>query len=234
MIARALLVAATLVATRMPSVDAAFVRHGPAIVGVRAGPEDAAVSTTGFFLTSAGLLATVMLPAERATVTLADGSVRGARVVARAGSRADAPTRDGALTLLEIERAQQDEVFPALAVRKPSARDGAKGSGGGPARHGPSTHGPAKTPAWWLALTFTDGRALPALGGVRRAEGQGRVRLDLPAGPGAPVLIDDEVVAVVVQRVDQTSSVAVDVSALLELAQQLAPARTAQEPPAPR
>jgi hypothetical protein len=208
--AHAFLALCALASARIPSVDDAFMRHGPAIVGVRAGPAGAEVDSTGFLLTSSGLVATVMLPAERAQVTFADGAVRQARVVARDSTTASGLARDGALTLLAIERAAPDDMFAALAVRSKDA--------------------PKKLPAWWLGITFAEGRAVPALGGLRRMEAGGRLRLDVPAGPGAPVLVNDEVVAVVIQRVDQTSSIAIDVSALLALAKTLTPA---PQPPSP-
>lgn len=194
----ALFIAAALVTQRMPSVDAAFARHGPALVAVHAQADGTDFTTTGFFVTSSGLVATVLPAVGGATVTLADGGTRPARAVARQ----DGPPAEGLLTLLQVE-AGADEVFAALRVR--------------------SAPLPASLPVWWLALSMVEGRPSPSLGGARAREGHGRLRLDVPAAPGAPVLLDDEVAAVVVWRVDRTASMAVDVSALVALAERVRP-----------
>ncbi len=176
-----------------PSVEAAAARFGPALVTVRWGDEG---QSGGFFVSSAGTAVSVV-PAgiTDVVVELAGGARRGGRVLAR-----DA---DG-LTLVALTLSSDEAPkLPALAVAE---RDR------------------VLAPAVWLVgLGLTDGQAAPSLGGLRRVDARGRWRLDLPLGPGAPVLHDGLVVAVVVERDGRTASVALPAGRLRAVAAQLRP-----------
>jgi hypothetical protein len=152
------------------------------------------VSQTAFFVTSSGLGASV-LP------LLAVGSPLTVHIDGTARPARVTATDASGLVLFQMEQAVT-EVVPALAVR---------------------TDGQQPAPdAWLIALTAAATGAEPSLGGVRERS-KSRWHLDIPAGAGAPVLLDGQVVAVVVERRGKTGSVAVPVSALLALVQQLRP-----------
>jgi hypothetical protein len=183
---------------KMPSLEDAFARHGPAIVGVKAGDARA----TGFFVTSSGLFATVVSSdVERVDVTFADGSARAATRVVR---------DESGLALYALDR-PSGEIVAALALAPL------------PPDKGPRTSALAPG-AWLLALAFEEGRASPMLGGMRARTGDA-LQLDLPCDAGAPVLVDDRVVAIVTKRTGKTASVGVDVRKLLALAEQVRPTR---------
>lgn len=174
-----------------PSVEAAAARFGPALVTVRWADDGA---STGFFVSSNGTAATVV-PAgvHEVVIELAGGARRGARVLLR-----DA---DG-LALVGLARtAAEAPRLPALAVAE---------------------HDVVVAPAVWLVgLDLAEGVAAPSLGGLRRVDARGRWRLDLPLGPGAPVVHDGRVVAVVTARDGRTASVASPAGRLRALAAQL-------------
>lgn len=164
----------------------------------RHGPALVAVHTkegaarAGFFVASSGVAVAVLGGDDDVVVELANGERRRARVLVR-----DA---DG-LALVEVVPLAGDAIFPSLGVSSssdvPSGRD------------------------WLLGLDVVDGRATPAVGGLRRVDGAGRWRLDLPVGAGAPVLRGQKVVGVVVERAGTTASVAVPAQRITALVKAL-------------
>ncbi|MBI1948633.1 MAG: hypothetical protein HYS27_23300 [Deltaproteobacteria bacterium] len=174
-----------------PSVEAAAGRFGPALVTVRWADEGA---STGFFVTSAGTAVTV-LP-EGVTdviVELAGGARRQGQVLLR---EADGLALVGlSLTAGETPR------LPALAVVDEDRVVSAE--------------------VWLVGLGVQEGQPSPSLGGLRRVDARGRWRLDLPLPPGAPVLMDGRVVAVVLERDGRTASVALPAGRLRAAAARL-------------
>jgi len=177
-----------LAATAPPSVEAAAARFGPALVTVRWAE---AGESAGFFVASSGT-AVAVVPAgvSEVVIELAGGARRAGRVVVRGAE---------GLALVELAR-KPDEAprLPALAVAEQDR---------------------VLAPEVWLVgLGLAEGQAAPSLGGLRRVDPRGRWRLDLPLGPGAPVLYEGRVVAVVVERDGRTASVALPASRLRALA----------------
>jgi hypothetical protein len=175
-------------------------QHEGALVRVLDG--DGRFLATGFFIATVGYAAAA-LPAAKVgdglVVELGSGGRRQALVLRREDA--------GPLALLAVVAADDDEVFPSLrlAPRRPPA-----------------------APAWLLALCHDEQGALrPAAGGLRAVEA-GQWRLDLPCGPGSPVLeADGVVIALVVRAVGRTGSVGAPVERLLALSRDLP-----QQPPA--
>lgn len=177
----------------VPSLDAAARLHGPAVVGVWAGK----AMSAGFLVSSSGAAVTVLPPGHEGelVVEFTTAERRRARVLA---------VDDDGLALLQLEMLEKDAVFSSLGLAPLAAKDATP-----------------KSDAWLLSLSFVDGRAVPFVGGLRRVDDVGLWQLDLPVAAGAPVLAGGLVVAVVLRRVDATSSVAVPATRIQALVQRV-------------
>jgi hypothetical protein len=109
--------------------------------------------------------------------------------------------RDG-ISILAVAASHEEEVFQTLPL-------------------GPEVAAPPQ--GWLVALCHDqEGRLVPAAGGLRRQSPEGSWELDLPCGPGAPVLSGDEVLGIVVRTRGNTASVGLPLAALRRLSQGLA------------
>jgi hypothetical protein len=106
---------------------------------------------------------------------------------------------DDGLALVEVKKLDKDTTFPSLAL----------GQGA-----------PPTSSQWLLGIGLEDGKPAPSVGGLRSADGP-RWRLDLPLDPGAPILVDERVIGVVVERHGKTACVAVPVERVLSLVKRI-------------
>jgi hypothetical protein len=106
---------------------------------------------------------------------------------------------DDGLALVEVKKLDKDSTFPSLAL----------GQGAPPA-----------TSQWLLGIGLEDGRPAPSIGGLRSTDGP-RWKLDLPLDPGAPILVEERVIGVVVERKGKTACVAVPVERVLSLVKRI-------------
>lgn len=141
-----------------PSLPAFAARYGDAVLRVEPGRGDA---PAGFLIATVGYAVTALPGAAEGdplTVVLASGERRPAVVV-----RAE----PAGLAILALAAREPGELFPSL----------------------PLAPAPAPDPkAWLLGLCASEAGFVPVLGGSRGLDDEGRWRLDLPCGKGAPVL----------------------------------------------
>lgn len=164
-----------------PSLQAVAARYGDALLVVYT--MDGARAGTGFFVASRGVgVATVQggAPGDEVVVELAGGERRRGVVRAVDGG--------SSLVLVEVVRLPKDAGFAALGLAKSARRPDEK--------------------AWLVGLDVdAQGNAAPMLGGVRRVDASGTWHIDVPCGPGAPVLDGKgRVVAVATSRAGRTAS----------------------------
>jgi hypothetical protein len=181
----------------LPSLPQIAATHAHCLVRVH---REDGVSATGFFVGSQGVVLTVLggsaqsSAATRLVVELSNGERRRARIVAE--------DPGSAAMLVHLQKKPEDEAFCAL----PIVLD-VKG------------RRPLEKERWLVGLPLSpEGQIQPSLGGVRQGEKRGRLQLDLPAGPGTPVLNEaGEVVLVAEKWVGNHRCRALRTTALLAL-----------------
>lgn len=149
----------------------------------------------GFLVATVGYAVTALRGAalgDEVTVELA-GERRGAVVV-----RTERP---GSLAILAIQAREPEELFPSLPLAEEARPEPA---------------------AWLVGLCAGETAPAPVVGGTRGLDEEGRWRLDLPCGPGAPVLDEGgRVVAITVETRGARASVGAGVERVRALARGL-------------
>jgi hypothetical protein len=181
----------------LPSVQAMATRYGDALIVVYT--RDGARAGTGFLVATRGIGITALAGArtgDDVVVELASGERRKGTVV---GVDASSP-----LVVVEIVKLDKDAAFAALGISQAGKKLDASG--------------------WLLGLDVgQDGASQASLGGLRRVDADGAWHVDLPCGPGAPILDrSGRVVAVATARAGQTAAKGVSVDRVRALVQALA------------
>lgn len=192
-------------AAPLPRLSQLAARHQDAIARVLA--LDGEVLSSGFFVASVGYLVAAV-PGAR----VGDGVVIELSTGARRRGAIARVEREGALVIVAVSAASDDELFATLPFGSEGERARTAASG---------------LPAGWLvALCHDDeGRVMPAAGGRRERDESGQWLLDLPCGRGAAVLAGDRVVGVTVRARGVTASTGVGVERVVALSRGLRPKR---------
>jgi len=183
----------------MPSLEGAAAGSGAALLSVHGrSTSSGAFVRPGFFVSSGGIAVTVLSSTDDVVVELASGERRRARVLLR---------DDDGLALLDVTPLGTDGAFPALGLQAKAFQPQAN--------------------AWLVGFDIQKNGPAPVLGGLRSIDARGRWRLDLPAGPGAPILSGSRVVGVVLERAGSAGSWAVPSTRIQALAERWTAKRTA-------
>lgn len=194
----------------LPPVGALAHNLGPAVVWLESeSPRADRPRSVGFFVGTRGILAAVLPGA-----TVGEGvRVRRHAAVDPGGAALSGVVRavgEHGLVLVEVPPLLDSVGYPALGLvddkraRVPSTR------------------------SWLTGLCHHGDEVVGSIGGFDDLDGHGGWHLSLPCAPGAPVLLEDEVVAIVVQNRGGGIALALPAAEIRALA------RTLTQAPAPR